>query len=778
MRVRVVILLLLFGFLRLCAESHGSVLRRADAMLSAGKYEDAVSLYRAVLSSDIKQSALRLMAENGLARSLRGLGCYGESAVAYERALSIAESGAARRSDIDNLRFNLSQFCLELGQYRKAIDLLNAADFRPGTSGSSRKAGLMAMIEARMGNGEKAIEIIDSVMSEFTSDDVNRAVLVQNRGYINWDINRFADASADLKSAMEYLDGDTRYVTMANLAVVDAELGNYDEALSLICKVISYFRSRKDTAGYAEYVVALRKKAEILYRAGRADESAKAFRNYFDNERQRLVGALAGMPPQMRLDYWQMSKPLLSRCFVIEKADPAFLFDVAMFRRQTSLLGMRDTVALKQNLLADSRSLRNSLHADEAVMEIVGYEPVKDSLCYAALLMTKKGGVKFLPLFSDEFVYRAETVGKNSLYNAVTREDPVDKNLLYSDTALANMIWRPVIGSLSRGVTKLYFTAEGIFHLFAIENMPFDGRHAIELHRVTSTASLIYRNEACKNLLGKSMVIGGLDYDTEPSGGAVADTLPAGNHNAYSELSSHMRLAPGSRIFTYLPCTRTEADSVGSSMPHASVYHEMSEENLKNLMPEYDFVHIATHGYCINAAVGKRPEFLADSIPVDKSLVLSGIALSGANKMAEINGRDDAVMSAREICDMDLTGVDFVVLSACQTAKGDIYDEGAAGLIRGLKMAGVKTIIASLWSVDDASTSLFMKEFYKRMSAGVPRHKAFVEARDLVATQSLKVPYRKFSAKKLARDRTVSYRERPPFSEPYYWAPFIIIDDF
>lgn len=753
------------------------MLRRADDLLSAGKYADAVSVYRSVLASDVKQPALRMMAENGLARSLRGIGCYGESAMAYERALGIAETGVVSQSDIDNLRFNLSQFYLEIGQYQKAIDLLKTAAFRPGTPGNSRKAGLMAMIEARMGNGEKAIGIIDSVKSEFAPDDLNLAVLIQNRGYINWDNGYFADAATDLKSAMEHLTGDTRYVAMANLAVVEAELGNYDNALSLIDEAISYFRSGKDASRYAEYVVALRKRAEILHCAGRTGESVKAFRNYFNNERRRLSGALAGMPSQMRLDYWLMSKPLLSRCFVVEEADPDFLFDVAMFRRQTSLLGMRDTAALKQNLLADSRSLRKSLRNDEAVMEIVGYEPLKDSLCYAALLMTKKGKVKFLPIFSNEYVYRAETVGKNSLYNAITREDPVDKNLLYADTALANRIWRPVINALPQEIKKLYFTAEGIFHLFAIENLPFEGRDGMELHRVTSAASLINRAGAGKKNSGKSMVIGGLDYDTEPSSSA-ADTLSVVNNSAYNELSSHLRFASGSRIFTYLPCTRTEADSIGRLLPHASVYHEMSEENLKNMMPEYDFVHIATHGYCLNAAVGKRPEYLADSIPVDKSLALSGIALSGANKMAGIKGREDAVLSAREICDMDLTGVDFVVLSACQTAKGDIYDEGAAGLIRGLKMAGVKTIIASLWSVDDASTSLFMKEFYKRMSAGESRHKAFVEARDLVATQSLKVPYRKFSARKLARDKKVSYRERPPFSEPYYWAPFIIIDDF
>lgn len=133
---------------------------------------------------------------------------------------------------------------------------------------------------------------------------------------------------------------------------------------------------------------------------------------------------------------------------------------------------------------------------------------------------------------------------------------------------------------------------------------------------------------------------------------------------------------------------------------------------MKSCMGEFSRVHVATHGYSLNFGVRRRPEFMADSVALDRSLAGSGLALSGANLGYLESEGEDGLLSAREICLMDLSGVDFVVMSACRTALGDISDEGAAGLVRALKMAGVKTIIATLWEVDDLSTMAFMRAFY------------------------------------------------------------------
>lgn len=70
----------------------------------------------------------------------------------------------------------------------------------------------------------------------------------------------------------------------------------------------------------------------------------------------------------------------------------------------------------------------------------------------------------------------------------------------------------------------------------------------------------------------------------------------------------------------------------------------------------------------------------------------------------------DGILSARELAEQDLSHVSLVVLSACQSGLGYICTDGVYGLQRGLKTAGVKAIIASLWSVDDQATMLLMRK--------------------------------------------------------------------
>ena len=66
---------------------------------------------------------------------------------------------------------------------------------------------------------------------------------------------------------------------------------------------------------------------------------------------------------------------------------------------------------------------------------------------------------------------------------------------------------------------------------------------------------------------------------------------------------------------------------------------------------------------------------------------------------------------------MDLSNTSLAVLSACQTGIGKITDDGVWGIQRAFKMAGVQTILMSLWKVDDIATALMMTTFYKELLA-------------------------------------------------------------
>lgn len=142
----------------------------------------------------------------------------------------------------------------------------------------------------------------------------------------------------------------------------------------------------------------------------------------------------------------------------------------------------------------------------------------------------------------------------------------------------------------------------------------------------------------------------------------------------------------------------------------------------------------------------------------DKELVRSGLLFAGANHTLEgdgviPDGYDDGILTALEVASLDLIGLDLVVLSACQTAQGDLGDDGVLGLQRGFKKAGANSILMSLWKVDDKATQILMTQFYKNLVSGQSK------------SQSLQ------SAQRYLREYN-----NGRFNEPKYWAAFILLD--
>src|SRR6185436_8675324 len=105
----------------------------------------------------------------------------------------------------------------------------------------------------------------------------------------------------------------------------------------------------------------------------------------------------------------------------------------------------------------------------------------------------------------------------------------------------------------------------------------------------------------------------------------------------------------------------------------------------------------------------------------EDSLVLSGLALAGANRRSSGDGQD-GILTALEVTGLDLWGTRMVVLSACETGIGDTRDgEGVYGLRRALVLAGSESQIMSLWQVSDQATRDLMIAYYRRLRRGEGR---------------------------------------------------------
>jgi CHAT domain-containing protein len=658
----------------------------------------------------------------------------------------------------------MTNIMLDMGQYAEVEKTLQLYMMCVTSGQYPALLSNYASALAFQGRFNEALTMLSELLG--SENTAIRGIILQNMGYISMDAKCFDDALLYLRDALPYFSGNAKAIVQSNYALALAHCNQIPEALENINSAITKLKHSANN----DYIRALRKKAEILLIRGNKHEALNAFHQFFIEEKGWLLSHLPTMTNQQRLDVWSRENDLLAECFLLENDAADFLMDVALFRRQTSLLGQQ--CANVPNI--SSSGLRKYLDNGEAAVEFVRYNDIDDPDCdiYGAIILSKKGKTTFVRLFDKSSILQSGTVLGSSLEQAIKGDSWSLINALYSDSIWSNKVWQPILDALPNNTRHVYFAPDGLIHLWGIENMPIPQQYgAVQLHRLSTLTLLTERNECTntKHSDRKALVLGGLDYDDN-----VIDTLQSASSN--HEALNYIRQQVGGydHPFTYLKGTMLEADSVASTLHNATVRHEMGEQELKCLLNKYSLVHMATHGYNLNFGIRKRQEIISDSIPIDISLLGSGVALSGANNSENLLGEDN-LLSAREICDLNLSNVDFVILSACQTAQGSIFDEGVAGLIRGLKNAGVGTIVATLWSIDDMATVYFMDELYTQLENGVSKYDAYRLAQQKLQTTPIAKYYSKFSASTLAKNRkkTVHYFD---YSAPYYWAPFIIID--
>ncbi len=178
------------------------------------------------------------------------------------------------------------------------------------------------------------------------------------------------------------------------------------------------------------------------------------------------------------------------------------------------------------------------------------------------------------------------------------------------------------------------------------------------------------------------------------------------------------------------------------------------------------YIHVATHGFFdlehLKAALaleggphrGFNTEMTSAPLPSTGSgqadrpggwnpLLLSGIVLARSDK-------EDGRLTAEELQDLDLRGTELVVLSACETGRGELAaGEGVLGLSRALVVAGARAFMLSLWKVPDASTRELMDGFYAGLW-GDPSPEALAKGeKPLTAEEALRAT----QLRMLARDR-------------------------
>lgn len=377
---------------------------------------------------------------------------------------------------------------------------------------------------------------------------------------------------------------------------------------------------------------------------------------------------------------------------------------------------------------------------------------------YAALLL-RKGWTKpkLVELCSKEDIMHYHSLGA----------DTYTKNNSYK---LYNLIWSKLEPYINEG-DNVYFSPMGLLHQMNIEVLQdADGKRANEkwnLHRVSSTRELCMEKPEIE--LTSAVLYGNLLYDVD-STTMVAQSRTYRQEDNYVASRGFVQDSTMRNGWKKLDATNAEINSIAMTMQACGIEPTIykletgNEESFKALSgKKTPIIHLATHGFFYKDEEAKTKTFFEtldmnkNNYALDNSLKRSGLILAGAQKawLGEPipDNVEDGVLLAEEIATMDLTGTDLVVLSACETGLGEITSEGVFGLQRAFKKAGVQTLIMSLWKVDDNATSLFMRTFYKQWLGGKSKHAAFLDAQ-----------------------AAVRECKESDYSNPYYWASFIMLD--
>jgi CHAT domain-containing protein/Tfp pilus assembly protein PilF len=275
---------------------------------------------------------------------------------------------------------------------------------------------------------------------------------------------------------------------------------------------------------------------------------------------------------------------------------------------------------------------------------------------------------------------------------------------------------------------------------------------------------LLARAEKKPESAASLLVVGDVDFFGDPAAGE-----PPGK-----PLPVALTRGNGGLNWNPLPHSKGEAEAIETlfgKLPNAKVKkltgQDATEAALEREFVKHRFIHLATHGFFLPPKFVRQLQDGGEKvlIPTVPPGLSSGIVCAGANKPTF---QSSGILSATQIAELDLSGVELAVLSACETGLGELAGgEGALGLQRAFQIAGARSSITSLWSVPDQATAEMMKRMYSnRLEKGLAAAEALREAQLWVLNNGEKVG---------AFDQKPTGSKRTP---PKFWAAFSLSGDW
>ncbi|XP_068677653.1 tetratricopeptide repeat protein 28-like isoform X1 [Montipora foliosa] len=187
----------------------------------------------------------------------------------------------------------------------------------------------------------------------------------------------------------------------------------------------------------------------------------------------------------------------------------------------------------------------------------------------------------------------------------------------------------------------------------------------------------------------------------------------------------------GEPILEQLPCAKQEVEMIGQLLQTTPLTGKSAtkSEVLKS-MKSVALVHIAAHGCQKTGEIALAPN---------------------AERKSPIPKEEDYILKMSDFQTISLRAR-LVVLSCCHSGRGEVKSEGVVGIARAFLCAGARSVLVSLWAIDDEVTLLFMRSFYQHLLHG--------KSASTALQQAMK-----------------SFRESKQYCAIKHWAPFVLVGD-
>lgn len=770
----------------------------ADASLNLARveqqmahYADAEANYRkAIESYALAPQAQTELAQayNSLATYYLTLGNYGSAEELYQGLLAMTPPESAFYT---TLLHNLAALYEETRRYDKARELLLKSSERDRTALGPDHPDYavslqnLAVVYQKTGELDQAARLLEQAL---TIDEKNSgkgsltySAKLANLASVNTDRGRLDIAKKQYDEALKIQTqwlGNTHpdvAFNKYNLAVLFQRLRDLEAAHALFRDVSGFYLRE-----IRELFPALSESEKAAYytKISPVIDAYQDFALEYGLTHPETVGDLFDFRLATKALLLNASTKIRNR--IIEGGNPALLSQFMEWQAVQERLariyslpaeelkrrqGTVDDLRKRANELSKSLSSQSEVFAGEYESQATTWKQVK------AALKPGEAAVELLRLRlnlkNDSIVYAAMVVRPELAGPQVVvmkngrkmegREYNYYRNLVrfqIDNVRSYDIFWKPLEGSL-KGTTALYFSPDGIYNKISLPTLydPGGRQYLLEKFTITlvSNTRELVRKPDPPVVENKAALMGypdfrlgaKIDYDAVRKASRSAD-------DPFNQLAIRLPDLPG---------TRTEVERINGILSERNwitqllTGSESSESNVKALASPR-LLHIATHGYFIESADAEGTESLTTS---RHPMLQSGLLLAGAQKylyqrsLNEVgaSGQQDGVLTALEAMNLNLDHTDLVVLSACETASGQVRNgEGVYGLQRSFLVSGASSILMSLWKVDDESTEKLMTAFYRN----------WLQLGD--KAQAL---------------RRTQIEIRAQYPDPYYWGAFVLM---